>query len=162
MIREIDAYTMYAIGSGCFMNGDRQQKIRDRVTGELRKERVFTLDREVDYEDIGTIEIGERAAQEIAHLLGWVSPEAHAAVLKRAVDAEHERDKALAEAQSATEAYRTGAAQSAQAFEEAETAKKELADLKKEMTALKRDRTTALRKIGALEKEITKLTNYGD
>lgn len=163
-VREIDAYSTHAYGSGCFFNRDSQQRINDPDTGQLRRERVFTSDVmiEVGDEPLGVIEFGERFAAEIAHVLGWVSPQAHAKTVQQATDMEMQRNTAVAAQAAAEAASEVNLAQTAKAVASG-------AELKDQVEALQAQLASANGKLGSLTKQlkdaqeqIVNLTDFGD
>ncbi len=94
--REIKGYTSTAIGNGDFSLNHPRQVIRDEYTGEQRPERTWTVDRLLDYEDMGTIEFGEKSAIQIARALGYVSKHWHEYNKAQLAEAREERDEAVA------------------------------------------------------------------
>jgi len=162
MIREIDAYTMYAIGSGCFMNGDRQQKVRDPLTGERRSERVFTTDREIEIEDIGVVEFGERAAAEIADQLGWVAPQTHAALVREMTTIERERDDLVSKIASYEQASNTNVIQAAEAITEAERLRDENEKLSADLRSTRGTLGAMTKNNNQLQAKLDNVTSFGD
>jgi len=162
MIREIDAYTMNAIGSGCFMNGDRQQKIRDPLTGERRSERVFTTDREIELEDIGIVEIGERAAAEIADQLGWIAPQTHSALVTEMSSIERERDDLVSKIASYEQASNTNVIQAAEAITEAERLRDENEKMSSELRSIRGTLGALTKNNSQLQSRLDKVTSFGD
>ncbi len=161
-VREIEAYTMHAIGAGCFFNNDSQKRIHDPDTGKLRRERIFTSDREIELEDMGVIEFGERFATEIAHVLGWVSPQNYASSTEHATTMEVERDNAVSLQAGAEEASLTNVRQAGQAIERAE-------DLADQVEELQAKLASANGKLGSLTKQlkdakelVEQVTDFGD
>ena len=159
-VREIDDYTQHAIGAGCFMNGAGRQRVRDE--GGVRFERIFSLDRMLDYEDVGSIEIGEAGAKEIAHLLGWVDPRVHAEAAGFASTAAKEMDASYARVLELEEALNVLTKMNADLTRRAEASDEQVAKIKSEMGSMSAKYGHAKRKVTELEGKLKALENFGD
>ena len=161
-IREIDQYTMYALGNGCFFNGDRQQSINDPYKGHFRKERVFSSDRQVEYEDEGVVEFGERAAAEIAHLLGWISPKVHDSLTETAAELERDLANEAMKREDAETALRANFMTSAEAIEQNIGLKDQVTELRSKLASANGALGAARKQVGQLTDKLKSLTDFGD
>ncbi len=163
MIRELDSYSMYAIGAGCFMNGDQQQRIRDPLTGELRRERVFTTDREIEIDHLDrTVEFGERAAAELAHLLGWVAPGVHRDLTLKASELEKERDDATTKSAEDGAASLVNVRQAAEAIIKAEELADEVEALTSKLKSFRSQVSQLRKQVKDSKTEAKAISSFGD
>lgn len=94
--REIPGYSRTAVNNGDFFKNHGRQQMRDEVTGELRFERTWQVERIIEQEDVNhTIEFGEKSVIQLAKSIGYVAKGWHELNKEKLADARAE----LAEAQ---------------------------------------------------------------
>jgi hypothetical protein len=163
MIREIDGYSMHALGAGCFFNGGSHQlKISDPATGHLRRERIFTSDREIEVHDVGIVEFGERAAYEIAHTVGWISPEVHKGVVDAATQLERERDELAAELGDLRAGVTGQLRLGSEAVVQVEQLREELEEVQAKLRSEQGARGGLQAKVNSLTKKLDTVSSFGD
>lgn len=150
-VRELDGFTNFAVGGDCFINKSKQTKLRDKLTGQLRQERVFRIDHEVDLQWEGQyIEIGERGAEQLADVLGWIPPWKVADLEAQVADLTVQLAEANSLAVEATESARVARRELASVVIEEEAVRAAL----DESQATVREMTG---RVGALTKQIKRL-----
>lgn len=162
-IRELDNYSPYAVGAGCFFYGVPRQKINDPETGQLRRERVWSSDREVSFDIEGeTVEFGEQFATELAHALGWISPKTWKALERHAVEMEKLAEDAQNRATAAEEASLTNVRQAAEALVKVDDLEERNISLQSQANSLKGTIGQLKRQIAQLEAAASAKENFGD
>lgn len=103
--REIPGYSRTAVNNGDFFKNHGRQEMRDEVTGELRFERTWQVERIIEQQDVGhTIEFGEKSVIQLARAIGYVARHYHEMNKEKLADARAERDEALEEIKRLKEA----------------------------------------------------------
>lgn len=159
-IREVPTYALDAVDGGCFVNGGNSVKVRDRETGKLRPERVFTFDRRIERSMYNKrLQMGERAAMELADKLGWVSPWAAEALQTSIHELEAALQEAEARASEASAAADHAVKRLGVVIEQKDTAEESVAELRKAVARLNGEK-------GQLTKQLNKVTKdkqeFGD
>lgn len=161
-IREITDYSDFALGAGCFFGNGPKIQISDPKTGHLRHERVFTSDRLIEIQDEGIVEFSERAAFEIAHAVGWVSPEAHNIVADALVEMERERGALAAELGELRAGVAGQLKLGAEAQVQLEQTREELEELRAKLRSEQGARGGLTRKVNELEGQLKLVQGFGD
>ena len=161
-VREIDSYSQYAVGAGCFFNNSPQQMVDDPDTGVKRRERVFTSDTMIEYEHEGTIEYGERFAMEISDALGWIPPKTWKVLKEHASQMELAATEANKRAVESEEASLVNVRQAAEAIIKADDLAKQVTSLTAALKAEKTAASNLKRKITTMEKHAKKAEGFGD
>ena len=161
-IREITDYSDFALDAGCLFGYGPKIQISDPKTGRLRPERVFSTDRMIEIQDEGILEFSERAAFEIAHAVGWVSPEAHQVVADALVEMEGERDRLAADLGELRAGVAGQLKLGAEAQVQLEQAREEIEELREKLRAEQGARGGLTRKVNQLEGQLKLVQGFGD